>query len=355
MIKLTRQIFNQLYLSYMYTFYNPSNGFPKPAEVWRYLGRNTNQFQKPHDKFVYTAYKENADHFGFLDENQLHQALQRFLNAQEREGAEGELLYLVQQLIQSPYAKNILGGHTLNDLRQALLAPSDLVALQARLALKEMFCAGCGRELAHLEMVTIRTTDRSNTPGAGIYCANCIYPEKIACIRSQCGEAVELSSIKVKGLRAKATCEHVPTPPIKAGPEPVAPPEAYYTVGATDASRPGTSASTSTNLFQNGVASAPRQRTRPSNLRPTTLTVPAPTGPGTPVSMPSTAASSIDTLRRIVENQLFSINNNAEVIQTSSGIYSSSSTPPTTWARSWLPVEDLPMPASPDGDDNGPA
>lgn len=85
-------------------------------------------------------------------------------------------------ILQSPYARNSLTGSTLNQLREALLVPTELNGLFTRLAQKELACAGCGHEFRDGEAVSVDTDERG---GTSFLCRSCAPVVRTRCSHCQ--------------------------------------------------------------------------------------------------------------------------------------------------------------------------
>lgn len=123
------------------------------------------------------------------------------------EGKEGEehkdaeLIDLVVDTLQLPYARNILAGQSVDSLRNAILLPNELAGLRTRLQAHEVSCSRCGREMVTGEVVTLVREGRG---GNSFYCQRCagiyIGTAYVAC--NKCNDhQVSLSPKVVKALR----------------------------------------------------------------------------------------------------------------------------------------------------------
>lgn len=99
---------------------------------------------------------------------------------------DGDLIDKMVASLQLPYARNIQARY-LQDLKRALLLPSEMAALGPRMMERELGCAGCGKPLNSGEMMTIQYRNGETT----INCTRCAKPSYISC--DYCGKATGLS------------------------------------------------------------------------------------------------------------------------------------------------------------------
>ena len=259
MIKLSKTLFHHLFMAFAFTHGHSRDGEGNnPSDVGRWVSRNYPALRVILHDPLRRAYRDLAERSGFNSMEELDTQLIDALNQSSYEDSDnGGIFNYIINVIRNPYARNALGGAAIAELRQALLAPSDLTALTARLASKELFCINCGREFETRELVTyVIDMDRG---GPCLYCTNCVFPEKIAC-KPGCPESLDLAASKVRAILKKADCTHTPSTPIPPGPEPIVP------VGMDEA-RPGSARSASGRIHAESPTDTLRRVVNEERLR----------------------------------------------------------------------------------------
>lgn len=121
---------------------------------------------------AFNALMEQPRH---LDCSKLKQDLaNRIVEDDDEFTNEVTLLETITSIVSTPFARNVIGGEALQELRSAILLPSAQAGLTERLASGEGHCAGCGLPLADSELVNWRS--RGN-----VYCQNCSQPHYTRC------------------------------------------------------------------------------------------------------------------------------------------------------------------------------
>jgi hypothetical protein len=112
----------------------------------------------------------------------------------------GPLLERLIAVLEAHNARSILGGKTLRMLRNILLLPSELRALENRLATGQMTCQNCHRDINHCEgMVVRRDGDRDGL--FTLYCFRCFQPAVIPCETPKCNGVVDMPDAVTRVLR----------------------------------------------------------------------------------------------------------------------------------------------------------
>ncbi len=91
--------------------------------------------------------------------------------------AEGDLIDLLIEALNSPFSNNILTGKTISQLRKLLMSPEELVGFKERIRANKLACSGCGAELHEKEAVTFDLNNGQPT----FYCNLCLQPTLVAC------------------------------------------------------------------------------------------------------------------------------------------------------------------------------
>lgn len=86
------------------------------------------------------------------------------------------LIDIIVDLLQGPYARNVLGGKNLQQLRRAVLLPEEMIKFGESVR-KERCCAGCAKALVNGEMTSFRVDGDESA----FYCTRCIIPNYAAC------------------------------------------------------------------------------------------------------------------------------------------------------------------------------
>jgi hypothetical protein len=94
-----------------------------------------------------------------------------------------DLIETLAEKLTSPYARNILGGSLLNELRKKILIPEEHAKLRETLALAVVKCA-CGHEFFNRESVTW------SGDGPLIQCRRCSRPNYVVCAQPGCDNMV---------------------------------------------------------------------------------------------------------------------------------------------------------------------
>lgn len=97
---------------------------------------------------------------------------------------EGDIVDFIIKQLNLPFPQNVLSKDLLKILSKALIDPSEMGPLQAKLEQQEMHCFGCGRLLKAYEAVTTAVSDKRVV----LYCGLCFTPKATRCIN--CGEPV---------------------------------------------------------------------------------------------------------------------------------------------------------------------
>ena|SRR3989304_219036 len=100
----------------------------------------------------------------------------------------GDIIDALVETVRLPYARNVLSGKTIDELRKAILIPSEIVGLKDRLIKRELSCVSCGHEFTNAEIGVISKEDA----GVEIFCAKCAYPTHVACV--VCKRTTKLST-----------------------------------------------------------------------------------------------------------------------------------------------------------------
>lgn len=120
----------------------------------------------------------------------------------EDDSARGDV-DLIDQMVramQLPHGRNILSGESMRRLKSAILLPSELAGLSARLATREMSCSQCGFPFHDRESVTVmRLGDGTQT----LTCHRCHPPQVVPC--ASCEETAALSS-KAQNAMSRMQC-----------------------------------------------------------------------------------------------------------------------------------------------------
>ena len=112
-----------------------------------------------------------------------------------------KLVNTIVELLQYPYAQNVLAGDTLRRLRKAVLFPEEMAKVSANAHL-ELKCASCGKPLATGEMCTYVGDDRS----VGFMCSRCQHPSQATCNKYGCECSGPIDSKAIAKIVAKADC-----------------------------------------------------------------------------------------------------------------------------------------------------
>ena len=119
------------------------------------------------------------------------------------------LIDIVVDLLQAPYARNVMSGRNLQQLRRAILLPEEMIKFGESVR-KEMGCAGCGKTFVNGEMTSFRT-DGDET---AFYCTRCTTPTLGACrvnSGSPCEGAGEIDNKHLTKILQRTDCgSHTP-------------------------------------------------------------------------------------------------------------------------------------------------
>jgi hypothetical protein len=118
-----------------------------------------------------------------------------------RHGVKGDanLVDAIVDVIQLPFSRNILAGRNMQDLRRAVLVPSEAVGLADRLKKKETQCASCGHIFQHRELVVPASDSASQV----LYCFRCLEPDYVSCQHSGCNNVVPVGKVYVRKNASK--------------------------------------------------------------------------------------------------------------------------------------------------------
>lgn len=122
------------------------------------------------------------------------------------------LIDIVVDLLQAPYARNVVSGRNLQSLRRAILLPEEMIKFGESIR-KEMGCAGCGKTFAKGEMASFHHEAEGDGGGAAFYCTRCVVPTLAACHSGDghCEGAGELDSKHLtKTLHNRNCGDHAP-------------------------------------------------------------------------------------------------------------------------------------------------
>lgn len=118
------------------------------------------------------------------------------------EGGSGELIETIATILKSGN-RNVLGGKTLERLREAVLLPSERGALKQLLERAEPSCAICGKMFQLGEVASI-FPDRQ-----GIFvCTRCSHPRSKACSHEGCNHEIALPAAVERALAKEQVCDH---------------------------------------------------------------------------------------------------------------------------------------------------
>lgn len=174
MIKLYRDSAEQLAMCLHYILYRAG---VEMNEVQHGVGRTNNLSGKEIGALkrslraspsTLTPVKEQFDH------------LIQAINDEDIPNKDGDLIDLMVQTLQLPHVQNVLAGGRLNQLKKAILLPSEFGALAERVRAREMSCGHCGSQFRDGEAVTLRHSGDRTSPGI-VYCAACVKPDVIVC------------------------------------------------------------------------------------------------------------------------------------------------------------------------------
>lgn len=116
------------------------------------------------------------------------------------------LIDMIVEVLQSPYARNVLAGRTLTQLKRAVMLPEDMIKVGEAIR-KEMFCAGCGKAFQNREMCSANANDEGG--GMAFYCTRCVCPSYAACDLGGCDNSKELNQSLIGKVIGKSNCgEH---------------------------------------------------------------------------------------------------------------------------------------------------
>lgn len=130
---------------------------------------------------------------------------------EQREVGDGEMIDLIVNTLQLPFARNTLSGVAIEHLRQAILLPQELAGLRHRLQTQETACGRCGRELGNGEIgVLLREGGGRNV----IRCVRCLDGLLISVACPKCEGGTTISPKLLKALRGVACrkCDGKNTP-----------------------------------------------------------------------------------------------------------------------------------------------
>lgn len=158
----------------------------------------------PSDQMVISAAKKTVKmlpgHTTMRWPHTVSETLLKGLAEEDKPRGDADLIDQMVRAIQLPHARNVLSGESMRRLRNAVLLPSELGGLSARLTAREMSCAQCGFPLHDRESVTMmRTGDGAQT----IVCHRCAPPQVVPC--ASCEETASLSS-KAMSAMSRMQC-----------------------------------------------------------------------------------------------------------------------------------------------------
>lgn len=90
-----------------------------------------------------------------------------------------DLIDTIVRTLQLGYVRNKFSSDMIRQLKNAILLPSELVGLKAKLKKEELTCSNCEHVFVNGEMSSVVMNDRDQTPG--LYCVRCFKPERVAC------------------------------------------------------------------------------------------------------------------------------------------------------------------------------
>lgn len=112
----------------------------------------------------------------------------------------GPLLERLIGVLEAHNTRSILGGKTLRMLRNILLLPSEIRALESRLASGQMACMNCGRDIEHCEGMVVRKDGERDSRFA-LYCFRCFQPTVIPCETPKCNGVVDMPDVVRRALK----------------------------------------------------------------------------------------------------------------------------------------------------------
>lgn len=120
--------------------------------------------------------------------------------------SDADLVDTIVRILQLPYARQMLSGEGLKQLRRAILLPEEASGLLARLEQLEKTCATCGHTFQGGELMVLkeRNTDRT------FHCTKCVSIHSMACER--CGNTVEVQEVKHVACEACSGEQATPRP-----------------------------------------------------------------------------------------------------------------------------------------------
>lgn len=117
----------------------------------------------------------------------------------------------VAEILLNPFARPMLAGKLLEQLRKAVLNPEEIVGLDDRIRARELHCEGCQRPFTSGEVVSFNSDpDNRGRQKVSLFCVRCLTPRFVTCNGKGC---VDKMSIPDKLLNVFATsskeCEHM--------------------------------------------------------------------------------------------------------------------------------------------------
>jgi hypothetical protein len=165
-----------LCLHYRDMNFNLSHALQYTKEHWYDAYSSSSRKRDPKGKVRYAiSFIENMRGY---DSNALDELINDLtaIVGSNAEPSDRTLLDAIVDILGLPYAKHVLTGSIIKQLRTALMVPEEIADLRAMLG-KELCCGRCGSVFASGEMTTFVDT------GAGkeFYCVYCSTPSKMPC------------------------------------------------------------------------------------------------------------------------------------------------------------------------------
>lgn len=176
MIKLTRAVVERMVLLCLFMKERDFQAYQLFEEALGFRSKQFNQRDVLHEIYRGEGLTREESGWDYLLD-QLVGQLKAAANGDAGVGHHPALIDTIVGILQGPYAKSVLAGRSLQQLRRAVLLPEEMgkVGESAR---KELHCTSCGKCFVNSEMLVF-VGDDGESPG--FLCTRCHTPSYVAC------------------------------------------------------------------------------------------------------------------------------------------------------------------------------